>query len=108
MRTRSGAIDPGIMFHLLRHGTDLDSLEQTLNKKSGLAGLSVVRQRTCDAFGFLGLRLDSDLNASSPVDADIAAADSSVRVVIVRGQENWQIAAESVEAWRLEKQMTSD
>ena len=59
MCTRSGAIDPGIMFHLLRHGTDLDSLEQTLNKKSGLAGLSVVRQRTCDAFGFLGLRLDS-------------------------------------------------
>ena len=162
MCTRSGAIDPGIMLHLLRHGTDLDSLEQTLNKKSGLAGLSglpgdtrvifpkardndrratlamdvfihrlcagigsmlpslarldalvftdvigetepVVRQRTCDAFGFLGLRLDSDLNASSSADADIAAADSAVRVVIVRSQENWQIAAESVEAWRLEK-----
>jgi acetate kinase len=28
------------MLHLLRHGTDLDSLEQTLNKRSGLAGLS--------------------------------------------------------------------
>ncbi len=36
MCTRSGAIDPGIMLHLLRHGTDLDSLEQTLNKRSGL------------------------------------------------------------------------
>jgi acetate kinase len=40
MCTRSGAIDPGIILHLLRHGTDLNSLEQTLNKQSGLAGLS--------------------------------------------------------------------
>jgi acetate kinase len=158
MCTRSGAIDPGIMLHLLRHGTDVDSLEQILNKQSGLAGLSglpgdtrvifpkarendrraklamdvfvhrlragigsmlaslgrldalvftdvigetepVVRQRTCDAFDFLGLRLDDNLNASSLPDTDIAAADSSARVVVVHGQENWQIAAESVEAW---------
>jgi acetate kinase len=60
----------------------------------------VVRQRACDAFAFLGLRLDDKLNASSPVDADIAASNSSIRVVIVKGQENWQIAAESLEAWR--------
>ena len=40
MCTRSGAIDPGLMLHLLRHGTDLDSLERILNKESGLAGLS--------------------------------------------------------------------
>jgi acetate kinase len=159
MCTRSGAIDPGIMLHLLRHGTDVDALEQTLNKRSGLSGLSglpgdtrvifpkarendrraclamdvfihrlragigsmlaslgrldvlvftdvigetepVVRQRICDAFAFLGLQLDADLNASSPRDTDIAAANSSVRVVIVQSQENWQIAAEAVEAWR--------
>jgi acetate kinase len=159
MCTRSGAIDPGIMLHLLRHGTDLDSLERTLNKRSGLSGLSglpgdtrvifpkarehdrratlamdvflhrlragigsmlaslgkldalvftdvigetepIVRQRVCDAFAFLGLRLDDELNASSPRDADIAAADSSVRVLIVQSQENWQIAAEAVSAWQ--------
>jgi acetate kinase len=158
MCTRSGTIDPGIMLHLLRHGTDVDSLEQILNKQSGLSGLSglpgdtrvifprarendrraklamdvfihrlragvgsmlaslghldalvftdvigetepVVRKRTCDAFGFLGLRLDDNLNASSLPDTDIATKDSSVRVVVVHGQENWQIAAESVEAW---------
>ena len=58
-----------------------------------------VRQRACDAFAFLGLRLDDKLNASSPADADIATPDSSVRVVVVKGQENWQIAAESLEAW---------
>jgi acetate kinase len=159
MCTRSGAIDPGLMIHLLRHGTDLDSLERMLNKHSGLAGLSgmpgdtriifprarehhpraklamevfihrlragvgsmlatlghldaliftdvigetepVVRERLCEAFGFLNLRLDSALNASSPADTDIAASDSSVRVMIIKSQENWQIATESFAAWR--------
>ena len=159
MCTRSGAIDPGLMIHLLRHGTDLDSLERMLNKQSGLAGLSgmpgdtriifprarehhpraklamevfihrlragvgsmlatlghldaliftdvigetepVVRERLCEAFGFLNLRLDSALNASSPADTDIAASDSSVRVMIIKSQENWQIATESFAAWR--------
>ena len=158
MCTRSGAIDPGLILHLLRHGTDLDSLEQILNKQSGLAGLSgmpgdtriifpkarehhrraelaldvfihrlragvgsmlaslgqldaliftdvigatepVVRERVCDAFGFLNLRLNPTLNISSPADTDIAATDSSVRVLIIKGQENWQIAAESFQAW---------
>jgi acetate kinase len=158
MCTRSGAIDPGLILYLLRHGTDLDSLEQILNKQSGLAGLSgmpgdtriifpkarehhrraelaldvfihrlragvgsmlaslgqldaliftdvigetepVVRERVCDAFGFLNLRLNATLNISSPADTDIAATDSSVRVLIIKGQENWQIAAESFQAW---------
>ena len=48
---------------------------------------------------FLNLRLNPDLNASSPADTDIAAADSAVRVLIIKSQENWQIAAESFEAW---------
>ncbi len=158
MCTRSGAIDPGLMLYLLRHGTSTDSLEQILNKQSGLAGLSgmpgdtrvifpkayennrraklamdvfihrlragigsmlaslghldalvftdvigetepVVRARVCEAFGFLDLRLNTSLNASSPADTDISAADSSVRVIIIKGQENWQIAAECFEAW---------
>ena len=159
MCTRAGAIDPGLMIHLLRHGTDLNALEETLNKRSGLSGLSglpgdtrvilpkardhdrraalaidvfihrlragigsmlaslghldalvftdaigesepIIRSRVCEAFSFLGLRLNERLNASSPPDTDIAAADSTVRVVIVRGDENWQIAAESVEAFK--------
>lgn len=41
MARRSGAIDPGILLHLLRHsGETLDSLDRTLNRDSGLAGLS--------------------------------------------------------------------
>jgi acetate kinase len=159
MSTRSGTIDPGLILHLLRHGTSLDALERTLNKQSGLAGLSglpgdtriifpqarqqdrraklaldvfihrlcagigsmlaglghldalvftdvigetepLVRERACAPFGFLGLRLNLELNGSSPPDKDIAAADSAVRVLIIKGQENWQIAAESFAAWR--------
>jgi acetate kinase len=154
MCTRAGAVDPGLLIHLLRHGTDLNALEETLNKRSGLSGLSglpgdtrvilpkardhdrraslaidvfihrlragigsmlaslgrldalvftdaigesepSIRSRVCEAFSFLGLGLDEQLNASSPPDTDIATAGSKVRVVIVRGDENWQIAAEA-------------
>jgi acetate kinase len=40
MCSRSGAIDPGILFYLLRQGKGVDELEKILNKESGLAGLS--------------------------------------------------------------------
>jgi acetate kinase len=40
MCTRSGGVDPGILIHLIRQGATADSLEQLLNKRSGLAGLS--------------------------------------------------------------------
>jgi acetate kinase len=41
MARRSGAIDPGILIHLLRHGGyTTDSLDYLLNHDSGLAGLS--------------------------------------------------------------------
>lgn len=43
MATRSGDIDPGVLFHLARaEGWGLDALEQLLNRESGLAGLSGV------------------------------------------------------------------
>ena len=53
-----------------------------------------VRAAVCEPFKFLGLTLDQDKNASSPLDADIATAASRVRVLIVKSQENWQIARE--------------
>jgi acetate kinase len=41
MARRSGAVDPGILIHLLRHGGHTtDSLDHLLNHDSGLAGLS--------------------------------------------------------------------
>lgn len=43
MGTRSGDIDPGVLFHLARNaGSTIDDLDTLLNKRSGLLGLSGV------------------------------------------------------------------
>jgi len=42
MGSRSGSIDPGILIHLLRQGSDADKLDEILNKASGLKGISGV------------------------------------------------------------------
>lgn len=53
---------------------------------------ALVRALACQAFEFLGLALDSQLNESYPVDCDIATADSKVRVLAIHTQEDWAIA----------------
>ena len=40
MATRSGSVDPGLLIHLLRAGMPVDTLEQTLERRSGLLGMS--------------------------------------------------------------------
>ena len=40
MGTRSGSIDPTIVTYLMRKGYDADKVEEILNKKSGLLGIS--------------------------------------------------------------------
>jgi len=158
MGSRSGAIDPGIIIHLLRR-SDLTSekLDNILNRNSGLKGISgvssdmrqigeaitqgneraqlaldiyihrlragigamlaslggldaliftagvgensaVVRAAACEAFGFLGLKLDGEKNQHSPVDEDIAVVDSATRVLVIHTQEDWEIARE---CWKL-------
>ena len=158
MGSRSGTVDPGILIHLLRQkGATPDQLDTTLNKNSGLKGVSgissdmrsilsamaegnaraqlaydvyihrlrsfigamlaslgeldvlvftagvgenssAVRTSTCEAFKFLGLKLDQQKNDQSPADTDIATPDSPIRVLIVHTQEDWQIAKE---CWEL-------
>ena len=158
MGSRSGAIDPGIIIHLLRR-SDLTSekLDNILNRNSGLKGISgvssdmrqigeaitqgneraqlaldiyihrlragigamlaslggldaliftagvgensaVVRAAACEAFGFLGLKLDGEKNQHTPVDEDIAVVDSAARVLVIHTQEDWEIARE---CWKL-------
>jgi len=154
MGSRSGAIDPGIIIHLLRR-SDLtaEKLDNILNRNSGLKGISgvsgdmrqigqaitqgneraqlaldiyihrlragigamlaslggldgliftagvgensaVVRAAACEAFGFIGLKLDGEKNQHTPVDEDIAAVDSAARVLVIHTQEDWEIARE--------------
>jgi acetate kinase len=40
MASRSGSVDPGLLLHLLRNGVSLEQLEEGLNRRSGLLGLS--------------------------------------------------------------------
>jgi acetate kinase len=158
MGTRSGSVDPGILTYLMRaqklSGEILDDL---LNKKSGLLGISgvsgdmwrivsamgkgndraklafeifvhrlqagigsmvaalggldalvftagigenspEVRQAACANFGFLGLQIDAAKNASAHPDQDISRPTSSVRVLVVRAEEDWAIARAT---WKL-------
>lgn len=158
MGTRSGAVDPGILIHLLQQSDDsVEKLDNVLNRASGLRGISGVsndmrqireaisqgnsraqlawdiyvhrlrsyigamlaslggldalvftagvgentpdiRAAACEAFGFLGLKLDDEKNAHKPVDIDIATPDSAVRVLVIHTEEDWEIACE---CWRL-------
>lgn len=42
MGSRSGSVDPGILLHVLRRGLGVEELDQTLNRRSGLLGVSGV------------------------------------------------------------------
>lgn len=152
MGSRSGAVDPGILIHLMRQeGYTADRLALELNQESGLKGISgisadlrqvmaaievgnpraklaldiyihrlrsgigsmlaslggldaliftagvgensaLVRSLACKAFEFLGLKLDEQQNESHPLDRDLAAGDSKVRVLVIHTQEDWAIA----------------
>jgi acetate kinase len=154
MCTRSGALDPGILLFLMRENPDVDKLEKTLERESGLQGLSglpgdtrillpaankgneraklamdvfihrlqagigqmmasldgrpdaivftdaigedepLVRSRACEPFKFMGVEVDLEKNATSPVDSDISLANAPVRILIVKTREDWQIARE--------------
>lgn len=157
MCTRSGALDPGILLFLMRENPDIDQLEKTLDRESGLQGLSglpgdtrilvpeagkgnpraelamdvfihrlqagigqmiaslngrpdaivftdaigedepVVRSRACEPFEFMGVEVDAEKNAVSPLDSEISLPPAPVRVLIVKSREDWQIARECQE-----------
>lgn len=152
MGTRAGSLDPGILTFLIKQDhLNADQLDDLLNKKSGLAGVSgisgdmreivaamrdgnsraklafeifvhrltsfigamaavvggidaliftagigensvEVRAAACANLAFLGVRVDASQNAQSPLDGEISAMDSRVRVLVIRAQEDWAIA----------------
>lgn len=57
-----------------------------------------IRQAACEAFEFLGIKIDLGKNTNKPVDEDIATHDSKVRVLVIHTQEDWQITRE---CWKL-------
>ncbi|AFY50976.1 acetate kinase [Nostoc sp. PCC 7524] len=59
-----------------------------------------IRQAACEAFGFLGLKIDPQKNQNKPIDEDISTPDSTVRVLVIHTQEDWAIAQQ---CWHLLK-----
>ena len=57
MATRSGSVDPGLLLHLLREGMTPHELEEMLERRSGLLGLS---GRSGDVRALLAARDDPD------------------------------------------------
>ena len=53
-----------------------------------------LREEACAHLAFIGLTLDPAANTHLRPDADIAAAHSRVRVLVIAAQEEWQIARE--------------
>ncbi|NJM90569.1 MAG: acetate kinase [Hydrococcus sp. RU_2_2] len=59
---------------------------------------AIVREKACEAFEFLGLKLDKEKNVDRAVDENIATSDSTVNVLVIHTEENWAIAQE---CWKL-------
>ena len=64
MATRSGDVDPGLLIHLGRLGYDVDRLDDLVNHKAGLLGLS----GTTSDMRLLLERRDSDSKAALAID----------------------------------------
>ena len=62
-----------------------------------------VRAAACDNLRYAGLELDPEKNAQSIPDCDISAAASSVRVLTISAQEDWEIARD---CWKLKRQVS--
>jgi acetate kinase len=76
MATRTGDLDPGVLLHLGReHDLDADALEDLVNRRSGLLGLSGT---TGDMRALLDALDDGDANAALAVDAFCASVRKHV------------------------------
>ena len=53
-----------------------------------------VRAAVCSDLGCLGIDIDATANARLSPDGDAATSDSRVRILVIRAQEDWAIAAE--------------
>jgi acetate kinase len=57
-----------------------------------------LRAAVCQNLGYAGIELDVKKNAESPKDQDISVTGSPARVMVIRAQEDWEIARD---CWKL-------
>ncbi len=72
--------------------TSLDRLDALVFTAGVGENSPLIRSLACDALGFLGIKLDQNKNKSDPVDSDVTATESAVRVLVIHTQEDWAIA----------------
>jgi acetate kinase len=53
-----------------------------------------LREVACKQLALLGLKLDVKKNAASPMDENIASSESSIPVLVIHAEEDWEIARE--------------
>jgi acetate kinase len=53
-----------------------------------------LREIVCEQLAFLGLKLDTVKNKQPVLDADVAEGGSGVRMLVIRAEEEWEIARE--------------
>lgn len=53
-----------------------------------------VRAAACERLAFLGVKFSAPANESAVPDCDVAAPESRVRVLVIRTEEDWEIARE--------------
>lgn len=86
-----------IYVHRLRSGmgamlASLGGLDAVVFTAGVGENAAIVRTLACQAFEFLGLKLDPQKNQACSRDQDIAAEDSTTRVLVIQTRENWAIA----------------
>lgn len=59
----------------------------------------LLRDLVCEQFGFLGMKLDTEANAVSPRDSDVATQNSTVRILLIGAREEWRLPV-SATGWR--------
>jgi len=80
MATRSGSIDPGLLLHLLRRrGVGVDDLEDTLENRSGLLGLSGV---SADVRGVSAARDRGDQRAALALDVFVHRISAGIGAML--------------------------
>ncbi|MDZ8259517.1 acetate kinase [Nostoc sp. ChiQUE01b] len=94
-----------IYVHRLRSGigamlTSLGGLDALVFTAGVGEHSAEIRQAVCEAFGFIGLKIDLEKNQQQPVDEDIGTPDSAVRILVIHTQEDWAIAGQ---CWQILK-----
>ena len=79
MGTRSGSVDPGLVLHLIRQGAGVEEVQQLLEERSGLLGLSGV---SADLRLVLAARQEGNQRAKLAVDVFVHRVASGVGAMV--------------------------